>query len=270
MIILKKFDGILFATDLDGTLLRDDKTVSDENKRAINYFISEGGIFTFITGRIPSATQHILNQIKPNAPIGCSNGGAIYDFENKKLLWTVSLPDSIMEMVEFVDKNLPPMGIEVITHSNIYFYKKSSSTEKHRLDEKLPDLIWDDNKVTDPIAKILFADDNEQNIERLSELLHSHPRADEFEFVRSDPKYYEILPKGISKGTAMKKLAELLGIDIKKTMAVGDNENDAAMLAAAGVGFAVANASDDAKSAADRITVSNEEHAIAKIIETLI
>ncbi len=266
---MKKFSGILFATDLDGTLLRYDKTISDENRRAIEYFVSEGGIFTFITGRISAATTHILNQLRPNAPIGCVNGGSIYDYTNKKLLWKISLDKSVLEMAEYVNKNLPPMGIEIITHTNIYFYKKSSATEKHKKDEKLPDLIWQECEPAEPIAKILFADENEKNIEKLMQLLKTHPRAEEFDFVRSDPNYYEIMPKGINKGFALEKLADILGIDIRKTIAAGDNENDAAMLAAAGAGFAVANASQEAIDAADFVTVSNEEHAIAKIIEKL-
>ena len=93
--------------------------------------------------------------------------------------------------------------------------------------------------------------------------------ADMFDFIRSDPEYYEILPKGVSKGDLLMKLADLLGVDRKRTIAVGDNDNDASMIKAAGVGYAVANGSKAAKDAADIITVSNEEDAIAKIIDDL-
>lgn len=263
---MKKFEGILFATDLDGTLLCDDKSISEENKRAIEYFIAEGGMFTFITGRIPTATESILNKVKTNIPIGCSNGGAVYDYMNKKILWSVALDKSVMEMIEFVDENLPSMGIEVLSHENIYFYKKSRATEKHRIDEKLPDLAYSDMKSDEKIAKILFAGE-ENEIAELAKMLKTHPRAEEFEFVRSDPNYYEILPKGISKADALKKLAQLCGA--KKTIAAGDNENDAKMLKEATVSFAVANASPEAKAAARYMTVSNEEDAIARIIEEI-
>ena len=80
---MKSFEGILICTDLDGTILRDDKTVSEENREAIEYFKSEGGYFTFITGRMPYFAKDIYEMIKPNAPIGCINGGGIYDFEKR-------------------------------------------------------------------------------------------------------------------------------------------------------------------------------------------
>ena len=61
-----KFDGILICTDLDGTLLRNDKSVSEENKKAIEYFKSEGGIFTFVTGRMPYYSKEAFEKANPN------------------------------------------------------------------------------------------------------------------------------------------------------------------------------------------------------------
>ena len=68
---------------------------------------------------------------------------------------------------------------------------------------------------------------------------------------------------------SLKKLAEYLKIDISRTIAIGDYDTDVAMLRAAGCGIAVANASQSALEAADRVTVSNEEDAIARVIQDL-
>ena len=114
----------------------------------------------------------------------------------------------------------------------------------------------------------MFADEP-KNIDELAKVLAGHPMAENFNILRSDEIYYEILPKNSNKGNLLIKLAEILGVDIKNTIAIGDNDNDIAMLETAGVGYAVSNASQGAKEAADIITVSNEEHAIAKIIEDL-
>lgn len=106
-------------------------------------------------------------------------------------------------------------------------------------------------------------------MEELIELLRSHPRAEEFDFIRSEKILYEILPKGVSKGALLCKMAQLLGIEMKHTVAVGDYNNDISMVRAAGIGFAVANGVPEVKAAADHVTVSNEEHAIARIVEEL-
>ena len=266
---MKKFDGILMVTDLDGTLLREDKSISEENIKAIEYFKSQGGKFAFVTGRIPVAAKHIYEWVKPNVPCGCSNGGGIYDYSTKKLIWSQELSKDVMDMVEYVDNNLPPMGIEVCTFEKIYFCKKNTSTEKHRINEHFDDLGGHYRDVKDVVSKILFADEVEENIISLTEMLKNHPDAEKYDFVRSDKEYYEILPKGISKGTVLKKLTEILEVDIQKTIAVGDNDNDIEMIKRAKIGIAVENASENAKAVADYVTVSNEGHAIAKIIEDL-
>ena len=99
--------------------------------------------------------------------------------------------------------------------------------------------------------------------------LLEHSRAKDFTFVRSESYLFEILPKGVHKGLALSKIVEHLGLDSAKTIAIGDFDNDVGMLREAGIGIAVANASEKAKAAADIITVSNEEHAIACVIYDL-
>ena len=80
---MKTFEGILICTDLDGTLLRNDKSISRENSEAIEYFKANGGRFTFVTGRMPYFSQKAREMINPNAPIGCINGGGVYDYEKE-------------------------------------------------------------------------------------------------------------------------------------------------------------------------------------------
>ena len=103
----------------------------------------------------------------------------------------------------------------------------------------------------------------------LEKFLNGHPKAEKFDFIRSERRLYEVLPKGTSKGALLLKLADLLGVDRKKTIAVGDYNNDISMIECAGVGIAVSNARKCVKAVADRITVSNEENAIAQIIYEL-
>ncbi len=261
-----KFDGILICTDLDGTLLKRDKTVSSENISAIEYFKSQGGKFTFITGRMPYYAVDTYNMIQPNAPVGCVNGGALYDYEKQEYVWTQILQNSVSELIDCVDTKLPDIGIQVSTFRTAYFCKDNETLRRFRQITKLPYIVADYNKIEEPIAKILFGTSDEDKMMNLKAFLDGHPRAAEFSFIRSERSLYEILPKGIGKGTAITKLAAHLGIDINKTVAIGDYNNDISMFEAAGIGIAVANACPDALAAADLVTVSNEEHAIAKVI----
>ena len=262
-----KFDGILFVTDLDGTLLRSDKRVSEENLRAIEHFKAEGGLFAFVTGRVPQGALPVYEQVAPNAPCGCSNGGCIYDFRTREVLWSRELDSAVLRIVADVDYRFPTVGIELCPFDKIYFCKKNASTERHRRNERFLDLCCDYREIKEPISKILFAEESEETLLQLSDFLLSHPLAGEFSFIRSDKEYYEILPKGAGKGDLIPRMAALLGIARERVIAVGDNDNDVSMLQAAGVGIAVANACEAARSVADYVTVSNEEHAIAHIVD---
>lgn len=265
---MKKFEGLLLLSDLDGTLLRHDKSVSDENMRAIAYFMEEGGLFSFVSGRAPVAMRALYEKLRPNAPVGCLNGGGIYDFAQDRMLWSITIPRKALALATFVDKNLPDVGIEVFTTEHIYFCKQNAFTEKHRRDENLPTLLRGYNDVDEPITKILLAADSAR-MPQLAKALAAQPEAKDFNLMQSDPNYYEILPRGIDKGNSVRRLAELLGDRVHTVIAAGDNDNDAPMLRTADIGYAVANASPLAKEAANRQTVSNEEHAIAAIIGEL-
>lgn len=263
------FDGLFLCTDLDGTLLRKDKTISDENIQAIEYFKSEGGIFTFITGRMPFFSSNIYNRVKPNAPFGCINGGGLYDYQKREYIWTCALQQEVTELIKCIDEKFSDVGIQVNTFSKTYFCKENKTMQNFRQRTQLPNLVCHYEDVTEPIGKIIFGSDDEEEILQIQETLLNHPLSDKFSFIRSERSLFEILPKGIGKGTAFTKLLECLGLDENKTIAIGDYDNDISMFKAAKISIAVANASLNACKAADYMTVSNEEHAIAKVISDL-
>ena len=264
-----KFDGLLICTDLDGTLLGSDRKISKENIEAIEYFKSEGGLFTFITGRMPCLVDDIYNAIKPNAPFGCINGGGIYDGIAKKYIMTVEMAPSVLTLVAHVYENMPGIGIQLNTFDEIYFCHNNQAMENFRKITGYPNLERHYSEIHKPLAKIVFGDLRTEEIKKLEELLRAHPLSSEFDLISSEETLFEILPKGISKGSVLPILAKHLGIDISRTVAIGDYDNDVSMLRTAGLGFAVANASEAAKAAADRITVSNDDHAIRHIIYEL-
>lgn len=264
-----KFDGILICTDLDGTLLKNDKTISEDNYKAIEYFKKEGGLFTFVTGRVPLTSIEIYNMIKPNIAYGCINGGGVYDQEKGEYVWLHPIEREALEIVEYVDKTMPEVGIQLNTMDALYVCKDSSAMVYLRQITKAPNIESHYNDVDEILAKIIFAEDREEEMQKLMRTVENHKLASKYNLVRSEKRLYEILPKGISKASALDKLVEIYNLDINKTIAVGDYYNDIEMIRHAKVGVAVKNACEDAKKAADIVTVSNEDSAIAKIIEEL-
>lgn len=266
---MKKFEGVLICTDLDGTLLRNDKTISAENLKAIDYFKQMGGLFTFVTGRLPYYVNDMAEKVKINAPYGCVNGGGLYDFINRKYIWQADMPAQVVTLIKYIDDMFENIGIQVCCYEKTYFCKDNDAMKNFRKATGLENLFCNYTEIKEPIGKIIFGSENEDEITKVKDALNNHPLADEFDFVRSERTLYEILPKGITKGTSINKLCECLDIDRNKTIAIGDYNNDIPMFNAAKVGIAVKNACDEALKAADFITVSNEEDAVATVIYNL-
>lgn len=263
-----KFDGILMCTDLDDTLLTTDKRVSAENMQAIDYFMSEGGMFTFATGRIPYGAKLMLRYITPNVPMICFNGAGLYDLKKDKLLWSETLDSKAIEVVEYVEKNCPFAGIEVCTSDRVYFCRQNRIVEAHKAMEHLPDNYEDYHDIDEPWLKVLFMQE-ENEMDTIRKVIAESPYADMYDFIQSSPNYYELLPKDASKGNAAMELAKMLRVSKGNVIGVGDNENDLSLIKRADVGVAVANAVDCVKEAADYITVDNNSHAISAVIYAL-
>lgn len=264
-----KFDGVLICTDLDGTLFKNDKTVSDENKKAIEYFKNEGGIFTFVTGRMPFFVDDVFKKVSINAPFGCINGGGLYDYSKHEYIWKSTMPNGVNELIKCIDEKFDNVGIQVNTFDKIYFSKENEIMVYFRNATGVGNIVRHYTKVTEPVAKIVFGIETEEELQAVKATLDAHPMAKSFDFVRSERTLYEILPKNINKGTAIDNLCRCLDIDKNKTIAIGDYNNDIPMFKAAKIGIAVSNACEDALNAADYVTVSNEEHAVARVIYDL-
>ncbi len=263
-----KFDGILLCTDLDGTLLDDNHHVSKENSDAIEYFKSEGGKFTFVTGRVPAGAKLLLEFVHPNTPVVTFNGAGIYDFEKDELVWGIYLDEKAVSVIEYVEERFPGIGLVVCTDKRVCFCQMNRWVQDYFETEKLPLDTPAYKDIKEPWKKSLFITD-EKDISKVKKIIAESKYASLYEFVQSGSHYYELLPIGATKGNGLKRLTELLGVDKNKTIAIGDNENDISMLKTAKVGIAVQNAGTKVKQAADIVTVSNNEHALAKVIELL-
>ncbi|MBE7040303.1 MAG: HAD family phosphatase [Ruminococcaceae bacterium] len=264
-----KFDGYLICSDVDGTLINDGFKIPEANIKAIQYFQSEGGLFTLATGRTPQGAHLYINEVNPNAPIVCQNGAAIYDNSMKKYLWTSPLEDYAYDIIEYAVKKHPDCGVEVLCEGGIYYVRENAYTTKHMIDEKFEVIRKDYRDIKEHWLKILFADGKE-GADKIQKDLSMTSFADKYQLVRSHVSYYEVLEKTTNKGKALKKLKEILNINAEKIIAIGDNDNDGEMLLAAPNSYAVESASEYAKKCAKyMLDADNNDGAIARLIEVL-
>lgn len=253
------FDGYLFCTDMDGTLTVGGK-LSEENAQAIREFQQEGGIFVVSTGRAPNYIKQYAPDYVPNGPIIASNGTVICDVASDTIYFESHLDESIEEAMEYVVHHCP----DLITMHLTYSLEETSA--RYHPEEGMTIREFMDS-VPKPWYKVIFVVPHTQSLqmrEKLEEVF-----GESWNFNRSWPEGIELIPKNSGKGLCVDRLREILGERARVVVAAGDFENDITMMQAADIGYAVENALDSVKEAADRVTVHHEQHAIRAIIEEL-
>lgn len=256
----------LIASDLDGTLLRSDGTVSQRTKDAIRAAENAGFAFAFVTARPPRYIQGIAEAVGLTGAVVCSNGAILYDIGRREVLHREALALEIArDVVGKLRASLPALSFAA-EHGHGLAY-----------DPRFPAFPEDP---APRVAEIeAFFDEN------LVKLLLHHPDHDEevlTELVRAaiggrgqvnhsgGPKIIEIAATGVSKATGLTRLCKDLEIDRAEVIAFGDMPNDLPMLRFAGRAVAVANAHPDVLAAADEVTASNDEDGVARRIEALL
>lgn len=258
------FSNYLLLSDLDGTLLKDDHTVSEKNRLAIREWMSKGGRFSIATGRSVLSAKKYADSLSVNYPVILFNGGALYDYKTQKAIWVHYLSEHYADLVKRINTNFPEIGIEIMTLDNIYILKRNEIITSHVDKEGLQYKLLTDYPMPKDAIKILFgvkAEKMESFVEEMSKT-----KDPEFTFVQTSPIYFEMLPTGINKGDALNKLKSLDKTIDLSTVAVGDYHNDIQMIQYADLGVATANALDIVKDKADLVVSSNNQHPIADVI----
>lgn len=268
---MKKYEGYLIASDLDGTLINSEQGISRQNIDAIASFIREGGLFAIATGRTELTAMPFVEQLHVNCPCILYNGAAIYDikhntyvkahFLNKKLL---------LELLKEILERFPKVCMQIFVHGNIYIVSGGDNMDPLVLKEKQPfEIACIDDIIDMDWVKVLLNDTN-RTLHEIQQFIADKLPAGLIHSVFSAVTYLELFAWGVTKGSALLDLLELTGIERKKAIAIGDYCNDIEMVQAAGLGIATSNAHPLLKEAADRITVSNDEHAISSLINKIL
>ena len=251
-----KFDGIIIATDWDGTVYVDGE-VSLENRAAIEYFKREGGLFTISSGRKPSFLSEMASLVKPNTYATCMNGCLLADIESGEVVRERFADEGIFSAVcSVLDSSADIKTVNVFTREH--------DTILHYTPEEFRDFCENHEELH--IYKISLSANGADAGNLMARYAKEHLTGD-YTMVRSSVAYGEILRRDCLKGEAVKALKTLVGARL--LIGVGNYENDASLLAAADIGYAVGDAIESLKAVADRVTVPARESAIKKIIEDL-
>ncbi len=260
------FKNIILMSDLDGTLLTDDKRISERDLKAIAAFRADGGLFTAATGRGVVMAQNVIEKIKIDIPCVIFNGAAVYDFQKQEFLWHSSMPSCALDYIRMLEEAFPDIGIEILHSKFVYVTDYNQTVAEHMAIESIVPVRCALEEVPkQDWLKVLIAYPPEK-IQKVIEFTRKFCVGG-VNWVHSSPMYYEMLPEGISKGSGYRKLLELLGREDLFTVAVGDFGNDYDMVKSADLGVAVANAQQPVKQAAKLIVGDNNSSPISQIIE---
>ena len=272
----------LLFTDMDGTLLTDDKTILDVDMKAIEEMHACGHKLVLCTGRPLTSAKRLAQKYgfdKPGYFLVCFNGGLIYDYATEQSILTRYIP---VESVKFIMDEAHRHGFHAHTYSGdlvVSEYETEQLKTYCRLMQMDYVIVEDIRKyygefinvvVKPPIkVNVITPFGHETLLDFRAEMRKT--TAGKLFDVFSKPEMLEFSHMKSNKGDAVRFMAEYYKVPLSDTVAVGDEENDCPMIEAAGVGVAMANASPVAKSVADYVTTLDNNHGgIAEIIKKFV
>lgn len=243
----------LIATDIDDTILAPDGSLPDANRIALEHLHELGVVVVLSSGRATVSMRELSRKIVPMADdeyLISFNGARVTTLESDTVIHEKILsPDAVTRVMEYAR----PRGLLVLGYRESDFIVERDdkwivdyASDTGMSYEVVPSL---EQTIPDGSPKLLIIDavdtvaEHRQGLSAVAENLYV--------VSPSKPRYLEIISPGVSKGDALLRLAAHLGIPAKETLAVGDSMNDMEMLAAAGLGVAVANARTELKAVAD-------------------
>ncbi|WFD09551.1 Cof-type HAD-IIB family hydrolase [Tepidibacter hydrothermalis] len=267
----------LIVTDMDGTLLSDHKEITKENKKALKKATEIGVKVAIATGRIYTSARYYANLLELDAPIVACNGAIIREEKTNNTLYKNTMnEEDCKKVVNICDR----LGVYYHFYNDTGFYCKElkysslqySKWNENQLEENRVNIKVMDDPIkfiqnTDGILKFVIIDDD---LDKLDEVRKELEKIDNIEVSKSWHNNIEVMNNGVSKGEAVKKLAEHFGVKQEEIITFGDNFNDLSMIEYAGMGVAMGNSEDKVKEKANFITDSNERSGVAKALNELL
>lgn len=268
--MIEGIQDILVLTDMDNTLLTRNKQLTKANIATIQLFTTMGGRFAVSTGRVAESVSGYTEILDCMVPCITSGGCILYDFKDNRALINEIMPRVVAKrVVGEVIRRFPQLGIMVNgADGGNYVLRSEKHLQTLFYDEHITYFLRPFEDLPPDWNKILFAGPKSL-LEDVKEYVarQNYPG---LYFVYTASNYFELLPLGVNKGTAVEQLCTLLHIPVENTIVIGDYYNDIDMMQVAGYKVAMGNAPKEIKALADEITGDCDESGVGQYLYKLI
>lgn len=261
------FAGKLLVSDIDGTLLYGGVHIPPRNIAAIRRFQQGGGFFTLATGRAWQSVVPLLETLQPNAPGVFVNGASLRDLTRGEFVAETFLDPNADAFLAEMYARFPTAAMEIFLREELGVVRENGYSAYHQRVTVAPQRKLEIGALPAEKYKVLWMDEPEV-IERMRVWYEANAPASLSAF-RSCAQYFEIMPQGTDKGSGLCRLRELLGVPREDSCAIGDYENDIAMLRSAGISAAPSSGDASAKQAAQIVVGDCTDGAVADFINYL-
>jgi Cof subfamily protein (haloacid dehalogenase superfamily) len=259
----------LVVSDVDGTLVTKDKTLTDRASDAVRRLHDAGIGFTITSSRPTLGMRFLVEPLAITLPIGPFNGSSIVDPQlnpiEAHLIPAATAQRSLDVFNEF--------DVDIWLFTNDQWLTRHGDGE-YVPHEKLairadPTIVKDFAPYLNAACKIVGASSDAAMLQRCEAAMQQAVGA-QATAVRSQSYYLDVTPPGHDKGTFVQAMAKRMGISTDAVATIGDMQNDLAMFKTSGVSIAMGNATDDVKKQATHVTTSNEDEGFAGAIELIL
>jgi len=259
----------LVVSDVDGTLLTKDKTLTESAMAAVRRLHEAGIAFTITSSRPAIGMRFLIQPLQIKLPVGAFNGGCIIDPDlNPIELHTIPAP-AVQRSLEVLNE----FGTDVWLFTWDRWFARDGNGPYVPLEKRAiradPTIVADFTPYLASACKVVGSSADAPLLQRC-ELAMQQALGTQATAVRSQSYYLDVTPPGCDKGTFVKAMASRLEIPKQAVATIGDMRNDLPMFEASGLSIAMGNATDEVKEMATQVTASNEEEGFASAIEMIL
>ncbi len=259
----------LVESDVDGTLLRKNKTLTDATKAAAHRLSDAGIAFTIVSSRPTIGMQFLVEPLGIKLPIGAFNGSSIVDPQMNPIEQQLIPQSSVERSVDILNQ----FGVDIWLFTNDQWLTRNGAGEyvshEQRTIRHDPEIVSDFTPYLARACKIVGSSSDPELLIRCESMMQQ-ALGTQATAVRSQTYYLDITPPGCDKGTFVQAMARRLKIPTDAVATVGDMQNDLPMFRTSGTSFAMGNATDDVKKQATHVTASNEDDGFAKAMDGIL